>query len=48
MKKAILLGALGASIALIPIICNKKAVGKPESTSRISNQVNVLESTGFG
>ncbi|MEL6457955.1 MAG: hypothetical protein AAFX46_05425 [Cyanobacteria bacterium J06636_27] len=48
MKKAILLGALGVSIGLIPIICNKKAVGKPESTSQISNQVNVSESTGFG
>jgi len=48
MKKIIILGALATSIALIPIISHKKAVGKPESTSQISNQVNISESTGFG
>ena len=48
MNKAILLGALATSIALIPIICQKKAVGKPESTSQISNQVIISEPTGFG
>ena len=48
MNKVILLGALATSIALIPIISHKKAVGKPKSTSQISNQVNISESTGFG
>lgn len=48
MKKIIILGALATSIALIPIISHKKAVGKPKSTSQISNQVNISESTGFG
>lgn len=48
MNKAILLGALAASVALIPVICNKKAVGELESTSQISNQVNIPESSGFG
>ena len=48
MNKPIILAALSASIGLIPIICNKKAVGKPESTFQISNQVNISKSTGFG
>jgi len=47
MNKTIILGVLAASIGLIPIICNKKAVGKPESTFQ-NNQINISESTGFG
>jgi hypothetical protein len=48
MKKAIPLAVLAVSIALIPIICNKKAVGKPESISQQNNQVDVSASSGFG
>lgn len=47
MKKAISLGILAVSIAVIPMICNKKAIGKPESSQQ-NNQVTVSESTGFG
>jgi hypothetical protein len=48
MNKAIPLGVLAVSIAFIPMICNKKAIGKPELVSRQNNQVTVSESTGFG
>ncbi len=48
MNKAIPLGVLAVSIAVIPMICNKKAIGKPESISQQNNQVTVSESTGFG
>ena len=48
MNKAISLGVLAVSIALIPIICQKKAIGKSELISQQNNQVNVSDSTGFG
>jgi hypothetical protein len=48
MNKAIPLGVLAVSIAFLPIICNKKAIGKAESVSQPNNQVTVSESTGFG
>ena len=48
MNKAIPLGVLAVSIAVIPMICDKKAIGKPESISQLNNQVTVSESTGFG
>ncbi|MEM6753483.1 MAG: hypothetical protein AAF630_10985 [Cyanobacteria bacterium P01_C01_bin.38] len=48
MNKAIYLGVLAVSIAFIPTICNKKAMGEPESISQQNNHVTVPESTGFG
>lgn len=48
MKKAIPLGLLAASIALIPMICNKKVLGKSDLISQQNNQVKVSESSGFG
>lgn len=48
MNRAIPLAVLAVSIAFIPIICNKKAMGKPESISQQNNQVDVSASSGFG
>ncbi len=48
MNKAIPLGLLAASIALIPIICNNKVLGKSELIPQQNNQVNVSVSSGFG
>lgn len=48
MNKSIPLGLLAASVALIPIICNQKVLGKSELISQQNNQVNVSVSPGFG
>lgn len=48
MNKVIPLGILAASIALIPIICQKKVMGKAELISQQNHQINVSDSNGFG
>ncbi|MEM9922583.1 MAG: hypothetical protein AAF915_02310 [Cyanobacteria bacterium P01_D01_bin.50] len=48
MNKAIPLGLLAASIALLPMICNKKVLGKSELIVQQNNGDNVSDSPGFG
>ncbi|MCJ8283632.1 MAG: hypothetical protein MJK14_28590 [Rivularia sp. ALOHA_DT_140] len=48
MNKFISLGLLAVSIALIPMICNKKVMGKSEIVSQKNNQVTVSDFSGFG
>ena len=46
MNKAIPLGLLAVSVALIPIVCNKKVLGKSELIVQQNRQENI--NPGFG
>ncbi len=48
MNKLISLGLLAASIALMPIICNKKVLGNSEFILEQSDHPNISVSSGFG
>lgn len=48
MNKMIPLGFLAASVALFPMICNQKVLGKADLVSQNNKQENVSVSSGFG
>ena len=48
MNKIIPFGLLAASIALLPMICNKKVLGKSEVIVQQNNVENVSASSSFG